>query len=695
MTNHKLFFTSIFCALLALNLVKANDIKMPAFSPIEWQIVNLQENIEKKIIRSLAPIIAQDEFIIEVKIGIDKDNQDSPSSKNITTTKQAKKVQFNNTEVPSNSDDYVVFNKFGLEAPIVGEEPVEIKTSESELSQKAFIEMSDRYNLFKYLQVISINLTFDKGLPQQTKDVVRKVIQGLTFNLEGIVPQINIQFLELRSSKVAKIEKAKQDEKTGNGNLKGELKEVPALKSLLEKMENLDLMAGIILASIILASALFYMARQSGKNQSAGAAAAGAAGDPAKANAADRSNGSPAEASDGNSPPAGAGSMAQQILGEDEEEENQEEEDDMKIDLTKTDPITTRINEELERFKKVYANHQNQTILMMKGWIKASKPMDELALRSLIQVLTDNELAEMFNLLTIDERAGWKSCLQEELTKEEVAKGFTYIGQKVMEMMMVPSFIDDYEICDLLLDISADDAARFSKENHELGIIFVNVLSSNIVSEMFKQLPDDTVIELIDSVQGYNKTQILDRMPLLKEKLMEVKAKREKAPFIKRIFELLPTAKAEIEPKLYATLLKNFSLEEVKNASLKVIPGSIANTLPDAIFKQVIALMPIEMQVQFFASMDKEERDDYLNKFASKGSKNREMIDLELNPILKNEMQLKRLQNDRKEALKKEYLSFARQYISSSPDAQKEVEPMIESWLNEIRENNEEERLAA
>lgn len=684
-----LLFNMIICSL------NANEMKLQQFSPIEWQIVNLQENIEKKIIRSLSPIIAEDEFIIEVKIGIDKDSQDSPTSKNVTTTKQAKKVQFNNALAPTNSEDYVIFNKLGIEAPIVGEEPVEIKTSEAELNQKAFIEMNDRFNLFKFLKSISINLTFDKGLPQQTKDIVKKIIQGLTFNIEGVVPQINIQFLELQSSKVAKIEKAKND--SLQSSLKGDLKQIPFHKSLLEKMENIDLAAGIIFGSLILAAALFYMARQSGKSQSAESSAGGAsgaeAGSPNQKGSKSASSGNPSEES-GGANPSGGSSLAQQLLG-DETNNDEESEDDMKIDLTKTDPLTNRINDGLGRFKKLYTNHQSQAILLIKGWIKASKANDQLALRSLVQTLIDTELAEIFNLLTIEERSSWKMTLQDELSKEDVAKGFTYIGQKVMEIMMVPSFIDDYEVCDLLLDISAEDAARFSTEKKELGVIFVNVLSSNIISEMFKLLPDENVIELIDSVQTYTKNQILEKLPLLKEKLIEIKVKREKPPFIMRIFELLPNAKAEIEPKLYATLLKNFSLDEIKNASIKVLPSSILTLIPDSIYKQIVTLMPIDLQVQYFASMDSEEREQNLNKFAAKGTKNREMIDLELNPILKNEVQLKRMQTDKREKLQTEYLNYARQFVASSSDAQKEIVPIIENWLTDLRDEDNQTHKAA
>lgn len=56
--------------------------------PVEWQAIRLQESIEGKIIRSLNPIIKESDYVIEVKIGLDLDNFEDPSSKKITKTKK-------------------------------------------------------------------------------------------------------------------------------------------------------------------------------------------------------------------------------------------------------------------------------------------------------------------------------------------------------------------------------------------------------------------------------------------------------------------------------------------------------------------------------------------------------------------------------------------------------------------------------
>ena len=148
------------CLPFSLN-AKISELQASPLMPIEWQAIKLQENIEGKIIRSLNPIIKESDYVIEVKIGLDLDKVEDPSSKKITKTKQKRKVQFTTAEAAKEGDDFVVFSKLGLEAPIVGDEGVETETSEVELAQKALIEMNDRYNLFNFLNGLSYssNLT--------------------------------------------------------------------------------------------------------------------------------------------------------------------------------------------------------------------------------------------------------------------------------------------------------------------------------------------------------------------------------------------------------------------------------------------------------------------------------------------------------------------------------------------------------
>lgn len=653
-------FTSFIAVILVTFFVavSANAVEAQGnLMPIEWQAIKLQESIENKVGRSLNPIIDKDEYIIEVKIGIDKDLAEDPSSKKLTKTTVSKKVKFSTAELPKDGDDFVIFNKLGLEAPIIGDEPIETQTSESELAQKAMIEMSERFNLFNFMNTIDIKLTFDKSLPKATKENIKKIVNGLSFNVRDVVPQINIQYIDLKDSLVKNKLAAGALGKDSKVDNKNDITGLPKT-SFSERFKNLDIMLGLIISSVILGVIALMISK----------------------------NGSKVEAVQENENTDTSEETVEEKV-EDlpvEEELLESEENDMSIDLSQTDVQTVKINQTLERFRKVVNIHYNDTVLMLKNWIKVSKEQEIMALRGLVETLEDNELKELFKALTHDERSTWKMNLDGEMTKPELSKAFAYINNQIIHMMMVPSLIDDYEICDLLLDLSPEIAAKFCMEHPALGVVFANVLSANTIGEMFKIMPYEMTAQIIEESAYFQRDEIVALMPVLKEKLIAVKNQREKPPFIKRIVDILPTTRPEIEKKLYATLLKHMSLEDAKETAMKILPWEIVSQLPDTVFKDLVSGLPMDFQVQYFISQG-EKREQELSRFASKGSKGREMIDVELAVVLKNEVLVKRIEGDRKNHIQAQFVDYARKYMSTSPEAQKEVAPLIMDWFTDIK----------
>jgi gas vesicle protein len=673
--NKSSIFIILILAMFSLGVeARLSELQGSPLQPVEWQAIKLQENIEGKIIRSLNPIIKESEYVIEVKIGVDLDNAEDPSSKKITRTEQKKKVRFSTAIAPKEGDDFVVFNKLGLEAPMIGEEGVETTTSEVELAQKAIIEMNDRYNLFNFLNGIDIKLTFDKGLTVKSRESIQKIINGLSFNTKEIIPQINIQYLDLKDSRVKTADELKAMAAAGaggagGGKLDGKLESLNKANRITwdERFKNLDIMLGIIVGAIVLGLAAIFIAKKGSKHEGTQELKNENKNEGTSTNKNENEN---ENENDNNN--------------ESENGELLEDGDDMNFDLTKTDPQTVRIVAGLERFRKMMSLHFNDMVLMVKGWIKVGKGPEAMALKGLVATLSDSELAEIFKAFTIDERNSWKLCLDSEMNKDDLAKAFTIISNKVIEAMLVPSLIDDYEICDLLLALSAEDASRFCMQHPELGIIFANVLSAKTIGDMFTLMPVDLTADIIEKSSMFRKEEIVAQMPLLKEKLLEVKISRERPPFLARIFDILPTARPEIEKQLYSTLIKHCSWADVKATALSVLPGELAGNLPESVFRGIINLMPLETQVQYFAVQDDDQREESLDRFAAKGSKNREMVEIEVNAIAANEMALKRLKLDRKSSIESDFLSLARNYISSSTEAQVEMRAEIETWLKNI-----------
>lgn len=645
------------------------------YNSVEWQAVKLQEGIENKIKRSLRPVIAEDEYVIEVKVGLDLGKAEDPTSKKIIKSVQKKKVQFSNVAFPKNGDDFIVFNKLGLEAPIIGEEPVESQVSEAELNQKAAIELNDRYNLFNFLETVTINVTFDQGLSEKNRSNIKAILDGLSFYTKDAIPQFNIQFVDLKEPVVPDV---KKDDKA---KLDIQKEVAPPKKPVVEKeqiiqerrpdptveedrFKNLDIMIGLIVGAVVIGLAGMFIAKQVFKHE-----------EKIESNNVNTNT-------DESKVTEESVAEIEETLEEDYKDETGEEE---MIDLTASDAQTVKINQGLERFRTVMQHHKSDAILLIKEWVKANETQENAALKALVQVLTDNELADIFKLMTADERSSWKSVLDGEMTKEEIAKAFVFISNGIIKKMMVPSLIDDYEVCDLLLSLSAEEAVKYCTQYPDLGVVFTNVLSAKVISEMFKILPQNIAMDIIERSTYFKREEILNQMPLLKSLLMKTKEGKEKPPFLKRIIEILPTAKADIERKLYATLLSHLSVEETSQIALSVLPSQIIDRLPGDVFAGVMGALSHDDQLNYLATLSANARETQLERFAPEGTKAREMIELELSEILDNEIHMRRLGGERKNEIMQNFLRVAREFLAKNPKAKKEVLPVTKDWLESIR----------
>ena len=145
-------------------------------------------------------------------------------------------------------------------------------------------------------------------------------------------------------------------------------------------------------------------------------------------------------------------------------------------------------------------------------------------------------------------------------------------------------------------------------QNPGLGVVFANILSANTIGEMFKIMPHEMTIKIIENSALFQHDELVNQLPILKEKLLELKNKREKPPFINRIVDILPTANPEIEQKLYATLLNHMGIDDVLETAMKILPWDVVGLLPDGLFKELISTLPMDFQVQYFISLGDNKR---------------------------------------------------------------------------------------
>ena len=91
---------------------------------------------------------------------------------------------------------------------------------------------------------------------------------------------------------------------------------------------------------------------------------------------------------------------------------------------------------------------------MIKKWINSGTDQENLALRSIVQLLNNDDLIVIFNSLHQEERDKWKSLLGDSLDDLEISQASAFISSEIIKDILVPSEIDDVEAADLLLKLS-------------------------------------------------------------------------------------------------------------------------------------------------------------------------------------------------------------------------------------------------
>lgn len=667
-----------------------------AHKPVEWQIIDLQERLENKVKDSLNPLVSTSDYVVQVRVEIDENKKlelspksgqggggpdggkgdgDDDAAKKKKAAEEAKKkqkgVRFSDNADQASTQDYILFSKLGLEAPIYGvEEPsqsggpkIELGSlaaakpdkssppqakSEVDMVQKSLVELNDKYNLFKYLLGIDITIFLDDQIVEDSRKAIEKIIDNISFNLGAVEPNIRIEYVPLS---------AKKREKPVLAGKKGEKQS--KLDEVADKagqfLSQFGEIIGLVLASLILGIfALLTMKKYEemhkeqninlkGKTEDAGGEGAGA--------------GAGAAAGGGDSGSGGDGD------GEGADGEG---------GLGGLDGI--------ERFRKYLEISRKEAILLVKKWIKEKTIESNGALKALVKSLGNDELLIIFDALKMQDRNTWKKVASEGIQSDELKTAVAYISQQIVEGIMVPNVIDDEECIDLILDLSPRDAAEFCQSNLQYGAILLNVLNSNLINDIFDNLSNEMINSLIAKSSEFDLGDVSGNISGLKSALRDYQKDSYRAPFLDRVVDLIRLSKGDNENALFAALAKAEEFDFVFDIAKNYFPSELVQNVSMDAFKLGTIDMELKDMAEFFVSLSDDNRMHYMDMFAEEGSKAREMIELEVEQIFEDEILSMRIKKDEAEIWRK-FITGFRAKVRTSPELLKEVKEELENWV--------------
>ena len=347
----------------------------------------------------------------------------------------------------------------------------------------------------------------------------------------------------------------------------------------------------------------------------------------------------------------------------------------------------------IERFRTFLSKNETEASMLIKKWIKSAEKDEQNALRAVVQQLDNSELVKIFEQLSPDERSEWKKYLDKSVDGEGLKRANLFISTQIVEEIIVPAAITDPEAQDLLLKIKPEQAAKFVQENPDLGKILMNVMNTKFVSKIIDNLESSYIDKIIDSSIYFDSSDIETQLDNFKSKLAEYQDEKKRIPFLERVQELIPIASPSRENSLFKALAKSGDQEAMYKLASQFFPAVLVPELPVNFLKTILQQYPMGPKIEMLLSIDETLKDHFVGIFAPEGSKANDMLQLEFEKA-ENDISVQRRVRNEGEEIWKEFVDFSRRQIKSDKTVAGDIDSMVSEWVEKVCKGQSPEQAA-
>jgi hypothetical protein len=621
--------------LLLLILISVNTFSQTA---IEWQRVELEEKVDRKVRNKIDKVIGNNIYSLEVQVKVN-----DPGPPNFDDMQKVG-LKISDMKFDKSKGDYIAFHKIGLEVPVIEKY---YNVHQQQLKERH--RYNEAFNVFKNINSATVKVFIGEDTPDAIVANVKRVVNNIKFPLGDIKPKVTFETLTI--DKITK-EDLLNKTKKGKGNGIG-------LKEILEFIGKFGNAIGLIFATLLFGGVCFWLMKKFKE-------------------------------------------LFLIVEEEPEEEVVQEEVVEADADeefsmisleeLALQEGLFEKSSEDnFNRFKTMYATTLDSATVLLKKWINQTSDENQNILRAIAQQLSEEELSNLYDNLSSRERDIWKDAMQTFIDDEKIAVANKLISEEVVRDMIGPSVVNDVELIDLLLTIPIDTASKYIQKKGENSKVLMNLLSPQIISKILDQLDEEEALETINLGLDFNFNKVKDDFAAFKRNLTEFMKKEKRRPFNEKIIQMLPEFNPTKEKILYSYLAKSKMKDEMLHVAKGSYPSELITQLPKDFLKAIMQKYEMNKKVMLLASSEQEVKDYLLSTFADKGSAAREMIDLEFEILSNDKIAQERIVN-KKDDIWNEFVMFVREMIKNDEEYASDISMIVKSWVERfIKEFNEEE----
>jgi hypothetical protein len=603
---------------------------------LTWQKLALEEKVQRKFNSSLSGILKDNQYLVEVEVEVAE-----PGAPNFGESGHKNGPRVSDVNTADSRGDYIAFSKMGLEVPVVEKFLDEDRTKLMNLYR-----YNESYDLFKNLTGLKVTVYLSDKIPQNLLDIVKNVIANSKLAVSGIKP--NVKFESITMEWVNPEEKKKPEELKNPEAPKKQEEPKIWTKDWYEWASRWGNAFGMIIGAIIIGLiglSLFKQWKEFMEKFAKDAAAR-----------AENNN-------------------------EDEEEKKSETTSTPDPALAQEDQVS--LTKGYERFQQFLEQHPEDAINMVRNWLNEGDEIYLTTLRGLAQQASPVEMEKLMAGLTEHQRNQWKGLLGKHLEVPEVVAANKFIFQEVLKAFLVPSKIKDGELLNLIMELTPKSTCAFMKEfEHQVGVL-LNVLNPTVVTKILAEVDNETTDHWLTLGGEFNENDMYAKEPELKAALRKFKAENGPSPFAQRIITMIPTAGINREGSLYKALFKASGRQTVLEVARKHFPSELVMELPSPFLKEIIQSYPMHKRIEFLQSRSEAARKELLDMVAEKGTPSRDLLDMELENIARDEGRRILIQA-KSDEIWQDFVQLTRTNLTKRGSYAHVIDPLLETWAQKL-----------
>jgi hypothetical protein len=518
--------------------------------------------------------------------------------------------------------DYIAFSKVGLEIPVIDKL---YKEHQSKL--KEMYRYNESFDLFKNIESINVTVTVDKSVPQETFNLVEGVLKKHNFSVAGFKANVKVTHEALSVPSTAK-------EKAPNDSI--------GLKDIINFISQFGNAFGLITAVILIGVILNKLLKLWMDFME----------------------------------------KLKAMENEAKQEQSNEEESNQVPEVDHAEG-EDNLAPSFERFLNMLKLSEEQTALILKKWIAEADQDAKLALTGVVQQLENDDMQKLFKHLSSTERESWNKLILEYLSGPDLIQANKLIEQRVVKEIVGGSFIDDFELIDLILSMNNDTIKEYVLKGNENSSILMNLLNPEIIAKILDDLSVEEVEQTVSNSLSFD-IEKLKELDGFKKDLKEFVNDHKTAPFTQKLVDVLQDINADKEELIYQYVSKSVPRGELIKAALANLPGQIVLELPPAFIKASMQNYSTEAKVELLLSLEEDKSQKLMETFLDEGSSAKEMIQMEMDNIKTDEIAMKRIEKSKNNIWSK-FLVFIRECAANDQEYKSEIEDIVYNWVDELK----------